>query len=110
VIRILLADDQTLVCDGFRSILEHEPDLEVVGEAGDGREAVESARRLSPDVVLMDIRMPVMGGLEATRRLLADPDAPRILVVATFDLDEYVYKALEAGASGFSSRTFVPDS
>jgi DNA-binding NarL/FixJ family response regulator len=101
VIRILLADDQTLVRDGFRSILEHEPDLEVVGEASDGREAVESARRLRPDVVLMDIRMPVMDGLEATRRLLADPDPPRILVVTTFDLDEYVYKALEAGASGF---------
>jgi DNA-binding NarL/FixJ family response regulator len=101
VIRILLADDQTLVRDGFRSILEHEPDLEVVGEAADGREAVESARRLNPNVVLMDIRMPVMDGLEATRRLLADPNPPRILVVTTFDLDEYVYKALEAGASGF---------
>jgi DNA-binding NarL/FixJ family response regulator len=101
VIRILLADDQTLVRDGFRSILEHEPDLEVVGEAADGREAVESARRLNPDVVLMDIRMPVMDGLEATRRLFADPNPPRILVVTTFDLDEYVYKALEAGASGF---------
>jgi DNA-binding NarL/FixJ family response regulator len=101
VIRILLADDQTLVRDGFRSILEHESDLEVVGEARDGREALESARRLSPDVVLMDIRMPVMDGLEATRRLLADPDPPRILVVTTFDIDEYVYRALEAGASGF---------
>jgi DNA-binding NarL/FixJ family response regulator len=101
VIRILLADDQTLVRDGFRSILEHESDLEVVGEARDGREALESARRLSPDVVLMDIRMPVMDGLETTRRLLADPDPPRILVVTTFDIDEYVYRALEAGASGF---------
>jgi DNA-binding NarL/FixJ family response regulator len=101
VIRILLADDQTLVRDGFRSILEREPDLEVIGEAGEGRQAVETSRRLRPDVVLMDIRMPVMDGLEATRRLLADPDPPRILVVTTFDRDEYVYQALKAGASGF---------
>jgi DNA-binding NarL/FixJ family response regulator len=101
VIRILLADDQTLVRDGFRSILEREPDLEVIGEAGEGQQAVETSRRLRPDVVLMDIRMPVMDGLEATRRLLADPDPPRILVVTTFDRDEYVYQALKAGASGF---------
>lgn len=101
VIRILLADDQTLVRDGFRSILEREADMEVVGEAGDGREAVETARRLRPDVVLMDIRMPVMDGLEAARRVLADPAPPRILVVTTFDRDEYVYEALKAGASGF---------
>jgi DNA-binding NarL/FixJ family response regulator len=101
VIRVLLVDDQTLVRDGFRSILEREPDTEVVGEAGDGREAVEAARRLRPDVVLMDIRMPVVDGLEATRRLLVDPDAPRVLVLTTFDRDEYVYEALKAGASGF---------
>jgi DNA-binding NarL/FixJ family response regulator len=101
VIRILLADDQTLVRDGFRSILEREPDLEVIGEAGEGQQAVETSRRLRPDVVLMDIRMPVMDGLEATRRLLADPDPPHILVVTTFDRDEYVYQALKAGASGF---------
>jgi DNA-binding NarL/FixJ family response regulator len=101
VIRVLLADDQTLVRDGFRSILEREPDIEVVGEAGDGREAVEAARRLRPGVVLMDIRMPTMDGLEATRRLSADPDPPRVLVVTTFDRDEYVYEALKAGASGF---------
>ncbi|HZA85888.1 MAG TPA: response regulator transcription factor [Acidimicrobiales bacterium] len=101
MIRILLADDQTLVRDGFRSILEREPDFEVVAEARDGREAVETARQLRPDVVLMDIRMPGMDGLEATRRLLADPDPPRVLVVTTFDRDEYVYEALKAGASGF---------
>jgi DNA-binding NarL/FixJ family response regulator len=101
VIRVLLADDQTLVRDGFRSILEREPDMEVVGEAADGREAVDAARRLRPDVVLMDVRMPAMDGLEATRRLLGDPDSPRILVVTTFDRDEYVYEALKAGASGF---------
>lgn len=101
MIRVLLVDDQTLVRDGFRSILEREPDLEVVGEAGDGREAVETARQLRPRVVLMDIRMPAMDGLEATRRLLADPDPPRILVLTTFDRDEYVYEALKSGASGF---------
>ena len=101
MIRIVLADDQTLVRDGFRSIVEHQPDLEVVGEAGDGREAVDTARQLRPDVVLMDLRMPVMDGLEATRRLLVDAAPPRILVVTTYDQDEYVYEAHKAGASGF---------
>jgi DNA-binding NarL/FixJ family response regulator len=101
VIRVLLADDQTLVRDGFRSIVERESDIEVVGEATDGRAAIECARALRPDVVLMDIRMPVLDGLAATRRLLADLDAPRVLILTTFDANEYVYEALTAGASGF---------
>jgi DNA-binding NarL/FixJ family response regulator len=101
-IRILLADDERLVRAGFRMILKAEPDLEVVGEAADGREAVVIATKLRPDVVLMDIRMPTLDGLEATRRILAGPDpCPRIIVLTTFDLDEYVYEALRVGASGF---------
>jgi DNA-binding NarL/FixJ family response regulator len=101
VIRVLVADDQTLVRAGFRAILEVQDDLEVVGEAEDGDEAVALARELRPDVVLMDIRMPGVDGIEATRRLLRDGDAPRILMLTTFDLDEYVYEAMKAGASGF---------
>jgi DNA-binding NarL/FixJ family response regulator len=97
-IRVLIADDQALVRTGFRKILESEPDLEVVGEAGDGAEAVEAALLLRPDVVLMDIRMPRLDGLEATRRL---GGKARVLVLTTFDLNEYVYEALRAGASGF---------
>jgi DNA-binding NarL/FixJ family response regulator len=98
--RVLLADDQALVRDGFRLILEL-AGIDVVGEAGDGREAVELARRLEPDVILMDVRMPVMDGIEATRRI-ADAGLPtRVLVLTTFDLDEHVYDALRAGASGF---------
>jgi len=102
-IRVLVADDQGMVRAGFRMILEAQPDLEVVGEASDGRQAVEAARRLRPDVVLMDIRMPLMDGIEATRRL-AGPgvtDPVQVLVLTTFDLDEYVFEALRAGASGF---------
>jgi DNA-binding NarL/FixJ family response regulator len=101
VIRVLVADDQTLVRAGFRAILEVQDDLEVVGEAEDGDEAVALARELRPDVVLMDIRMPSVDGIEATRRLMRDGDAPRILMLTTFDLDEYVYEAMKAGASGF---------
>ncbi len=101
MIRVLLADDQGLVRAGFRMILRAEPDIEVVGEAADGRVAVERARELQPDVVLMDIRMPGMDGIEATRRVTGlDPPA-RVLVLTTFDLDEYVYESLRAGASAF---------
>ena len=101
MIRVLLADDQALVRAGFRMILRAEADLEVVGEAGNGREAVASATELRPDVVLMDVRMPELDGIEATRRIAAATDAPRVLVLTTFDLDEYVFEALRAGASGF---------
>ena len=101
-IRILLADDERLVRAGFRMILKSEQDLEVVGEAADGLEAVDGATTLRPDVVLMDIRMPTLDGLGATRRILAGSDPrPRVIVLTTFDLDEYVYEALRAGASGF---------
>jgi DNA-binding NarL/FixJ family response regulator len=101
-IRVLLADDERLVRAGFRMILKTEPDIDVVGEADDGLEVVEEARRLHPDVVLMDIRMPTLDGLEATRRLLASPEPrPHVIVLTTFDRDEYVYEALRAGASGF---------
>jgi len=101
VIRVLLADDQSLVRAGFRMILKAEPDFEVVGEAADGREAVALADRLAPDVVLMDIRMPALDGIEATRSITRREQAPRVLVLTTFDLDEYVYEALRAGASAF---------
>ena len=102
-IRIVVADDQELVRAGFRAILDAQPDMEVVAEAADGVQAVEAARRWRPDVVLMDVRMPRMDGLEATRRL-AGPDAAgpvKVLMVTTFDLDEYVFEALRAGAAGF---------
>ena len=101
-IRVLLTDDQNLVRGGFRMILRAEPDIDVVGEAADGVESVALARELYPDVVLMDVRMPNMDGIEATRRIIdGSGDAPRVLVLTTFDLDEYVYEALRAGASGF---------
>jgi DNA-binding NarL/FixJ family response regulator len=99
--RVLLADDQVLVRDGFRALIEREPDLEVVGEAADGVEAVALADRLRPDVVLMDIRMPLLDGLEATRRVLAGGAPPRVIVLTTFDRNEWVFEALRAGASGF---------
>jgi DNA-binding NarL/FixJ family response regulator len=102
VIRVLLADDQRLVRSGFRMILRADPELDVVGEAGNGEEAVQLADELEPDVVLMDVRMPEVDGIEATRRILAGPEPrPRVLVLTTFDLDEYVFAALRAGASGF---------
>jgi DNA-binding NarL/FixJ family response regulator len=101
-IRVLLADDQQLVRGGFRMILRAEADIDVVGEAADGAEAVTLAGELLPDVVLMDVRMPNVDGIEATRRIVdGSDDSPRVLVLTTFDLDEYVYEALRAGASGF---------
>jgi DNA-binding NarL/FixJ family response regulator len=100
-VNVLIADDQQLVRAGFRAILETRPDITVVGEAGDGLAAVDLARRRRPDVVLMDIRMPGMDGIEATRRILEVDDGIAVLMLTTFDLDEYVYDALRAGASGF---------
>ncbi|MCC6223319.1 MAG: response regulator transcription factor [Thermoleophilia bacterium] len=100
-IRVLLADDQELVRAGLRTVLESEDDLRVIGEAANGREAVDRARELHPHVVAMDIRMPVMDGIEATRRLQAIPEPPRVLILTTFDLDELVAAAIGAGASGF---------
>jgi len=98
---LVIADDQGMVRAGFRSLLEGEPDLEVVGEAANGEEALEVVRRLRPDVTLMDIRMPVLDGLAATRTILEEGVPTRVLVLTTFDLDEYVFEALRAGASGF---------
>jgi DNA-binding NarL/FixJ family response regulator/class 3 adenylate cyclase len=109
-VRVLIVDDQVLVRTGFRMILEAEPDLEVVGEASDGGEAVAQARALSPDVVLMDVRMPDMDGIEATRQLLGDDDATsKVVMLTTFDMDEYVYEALRAGASGFLLKDVPPE-
>jgi DNA-binding NarL/FixJ family response regulator len=109
-VRVLIVDDQSLVRAGFRMILDAEPEIEVVGEAADGLEAVLAARETTPDVILMDVRMPNVDGLEATRRLLErKEEGPRILILTTFDLDEYVYEALRAGASGFLLKDTPPE-
>jgi DNA-binding NarL/FixJ family response regulator len=107
-IRVLIADDQALVRSGFRLILETRADLEVVGEANDGVEAIALAMELEPDVILMDIRMPILDGIEATRQIIASERETRILVLTTFDVDEYVYEAIRAGASGFLLKDVRP--
>jgi DNA-binding NarL/FixJ family response regulator len=108
-IRVLVVDDQSMVRAGFRLLLADEPDIEVVAEASNGRDAVAHAARLRPDVILMDIRMPEMDGLEATRRILASDSDARVLVLTTFDLDDYVFEALRAGASGFVLKDEPPE-
>jgi DNA-binding NarL/FixJ family response regulator len=108
-IRVLIADDQALLRDGFRMILETQKGIDVVGDAEDGLQAVELVRDVKPEVVLMDIRMPELDGLEATRRILALPDAPRVIVLTTFDMNEYVYEAMKAGASGFLLKDVRPE-
>jgi len=108
-VHVLLVDDQALVRAGFRMVLDAQPDITVVGEAGDGVEAVTLAGRLAPDIVLIDIRMPRLDGVEATRRILATDPAARVIVLTTFDLDEYVYAALGAGASGFLLKDAGPE-
>ena len=115
-IRVLLVDDHALVRTGFRMVLDSEPDIEVVGEAADGHQAIDSAARLAPDVVLMDVRMPTMDGIAATRAIVAagrdadgDTHAPKVLILTTFDLDEYVYDSLTAGASGFLLKDVPPE-
>jgi DNA-binding NarL/FixJ family response regulator len=108
-IRVLVADDQAMVRAGFRLLLAREPDIDVIGEASNGIEAVQQAARFNPTVVLMDIRMPELDGLQATRDILAADASARILILTTFDLDEYVYGALEAGASGFVLKDDPPE-
>jgi DNA-binding NarL/FixJ family response regulator len=107
-IRVLVADDQPLVRSGFRMVLEERPDLELVGEAEDGGQAIQLAAELDPDVILMDVRMPNLDGVEATRRLVESGTRAHILVLTTFDLDEYVYAAVQAGASGFLLKDVQP--
>ena len=108
-IRVLLCDDQALVRGGFRMILDARPDIEVVGEAEDGVQAVDEVRALDPDVVLMDVRMPNLNGIEATRRIVSSGSAARVLILTTFDPDEYVYEAIRAGASGFLLKDVEPE-
>jgi DNA-binding NarL/FixJ family response regulator len=107
--RVLIADDQALIRGGFRMILDSHEDMEVVGEAIDGEDALRQFATLKPDVVVMDVRMPTMDGIEATRRLTAGPVPARVLILTTFDLDEYVYRALRAGASGFLLKDRPPE-
>jgi DNA-binding NarL/FixJ family response regulator len=107
--RVVVADDQALVRAGLKMVLEAEPDIEVVGEAADGTEVLDVARRVAPDVVLLDIRMPGLDGLEASRRLLAGADPPKVLVLTTFDEEEYLYEALRAGTSGFLLKVSPPE-
>jgi DNA-binding NarL/FixJ family response regulator len=109
IFRLLVADDQAVVRLGFRALLDSQQDLDVVGVASDGREAVALASRLHPDVALMDVRMPVLDGIGATRQLRELPQPPRVLIMTTFDLDEYVYEALRAGASGFLLKDATPE-
>jgi DNA-binding NarL/FixJ family response regulator len=108
-IKVLIADDQSMVRRGFRMIVQAESDMEVVAEASDGEQAVAAAKRFSPDVALMDIRMPRMDGIAATGEILAQPTPPRVLMLTTFDLDEYVYEALRVGASGFLLKNSAPE-
>jgi DNA-binding NarL/FixJ family response regulator len=108
-ISVVIADDQALVRAGFRMILEADPELRIVAEANDGAQAVEAGRRSRPDVVLMDIRMPVMDGLEATRQLMRLPEPPRVLILTTYDRDQYVFDALQLGASGFLLKDVAPE-
>jgi len=108
VIRVLVVDDQPLVRSGFKMVLDERPDLELVGEASDGQQALELVRELDPDIVLMDVRMPNLDGVEATRRLVESGTRARVLVLTTFDLDEYVYAAIRAGASGFLLKDVEP--
>lgn len=107
-IRVMLVDDQVLLRTGFRMVLAAQPDMEVVAEAGDGAEAIDNLRTTAVDVVLMDVRMPRLDGVEATRRICAEPDAPKVLILTTFDLDEYAFSGLKAGASGFMLKDVPP--
>jgi DNA-binding NarL/FixJ family response regulator len=109
LIKVLIVDDDHLMRTGLAMIIEQTPDLVVAGEAEDGRQSVTIARRESPDVVLMDVRMPVLGGIEATREITSLPDPPRVLILTTFELDEYVFNALQAGASGFLLKRTPPE-
>ncbi|MEV8346480.1 response regulator transcription factor [Streptomyces niveus] len=107
-IRVMLVDDQVLLRTGFRMVLAAQPDMEVVAEAGDGAEAIDNLRTTAVDVVLMDVRMPRLDGVEATRRICAQPGAPKVLILTTFDLDEYAFSGLKAGASGFMLKDVPP--
>ena len=110
MIRVLVVDDEALLRSAFSSLIEAQDDLEVVGEAADGQQAVELAASLAPDVIVMDVRMPVLDGIEATRRITRDRDGgPQVLILTTFDLDEYVFEALRAGASGFALKSRPPE-